>query len=284
MVNQAAIKERLHSAVTSYQPNELANVFALPGISQTKTKSVKKARQSTWMVGENDLGGLLACLFDVHSAAEAGDAAECYQAQSGLHSAFNRLFSSSEGNWMVPALIVVCKNTHRVALAADRENTNPTQKNAKLQSAVQLLQDSYSKTFNDRTEYQPKAPFNTEGSKKAGVLAVVNELFGMYFRLNLLRLCKNLIRPVETRKLNESGTMGQMVTYRYYIGRVNMFEDQHELAEKNLDFAFNHCHRNSIHNKKCILRYLVPVKLYRGRLPTPYCKFFFNFCLWRENE
>jgi len=41
-----------------------------------------------------------------------------------------------------------------------------------------------------------------------------------------------------------------MVTYRYYIGRVNMFEDQHELAEKNLDFAFDHCHRNSVHNKK----------------------------------
>jgi hypothetical protein len=52
-----------------------------------------------------------------------------------------------------------------------------------------------------------------------------------------------------------------------------MFEDHHELAEKNLDFAFNHCHRNSIQNKKCILRYLVPIKLYRGRLPTPYRKY-----------
>lgn len=112
-----------------------------------------------------------------------------------------------------------------------------------------------------------------QGSKKAGVLAIVNELFGIYFRLNILRLCKNLIKPVETRRLNENGTMGQMVTYRYYIGRLNMFEDQHELAEKNLDFAFAHCHRNSIQNKKCILRYLVPIKLYRGRLPTMHCKF-----------
>lgn len=270
MVNPAALKQGILSAVVNNQPNEFANVFALPNISQTKSKAIKKSTQSTLMIGETDFGGVLGCLLDVHAAAEAGNAAECYKAQSSLHSAFNRVFSASEGNWMVPALIVVCKNTHKVALAADKENKNPTQRNAKLQSAVQLLQDSYSKTFNDRTEYQPKAPFDTEGSKKAGVLAVVNELFAMYFRLNLLRLCKNLIRPVEIRKLNETGLMSQMVTYRYYIGRVNMFEDQHELAEKNLDFAFDHCHRNSVHNKKCILRYLVPIKLYRGRLPTPY--------------
>jgi hypothetical protein len=67
--------------------------------------------------------------------------------------------------------------------------------------------------------------------------------------------------------------MGQMVTYRYYIGRLNMFEDQHGLAEQNLDYALKHCHRNAVRNKKRILRYLVPVKLYRGRLPTPYCTF-----------
>lgn len=120
--------------------------------------------------------------------------------------------------------------------------------------------------------FQPDAPFDSNGSKKAGVLTIVNELFAIYFRLNILRLCKNLIRPVETRKLNEQGTMGQKVTYKYYIGRLNMFEDQHELAEQNLDYAFTHCHKNAIHNKRCILRYLVPVKLYRGRLPSEYCK------------
>lgn len=107
------------------------------------------------------------------------------------------------------------------------------------------------------------------GSKKAGVVAIVNELFAMYFRLNILRLCKNLIRPVESRKLHESGSMGQMVTYKYYIGRLNMYEDQHAMAEKNLDFAFAHCHRSATSNKRKILRYLVPVKLYRGRFPTP---------------
>jgi nuclear mRNA export protein PCID2/THP1 len=179
---------------------------------------------------------------------------------------------------LVPALVVVCKGTHHTATAADRQSSRAgahNQQQAKLQKAVPILQDSYSKTFNDRTEYQPGAPFDSLGSKKAGVLGIVNELFGMYFRLNILRLCKNLIRPVETRKLHESGTMSDMVTYRYYLGRLNMFEDQHGSAEASLDYALKHCHRHAIHNKKRILMYLIPVKLFRGKLPTPYRTFSF---------
>ena len=66
-----------------------------------------------------------------------------------------------------------------------------------------------------------------------------------------------------------SGKKGDMVTYRYFVGRLMMFEDQYEIAEENLDYALQHCHKNALKNKRCILRYLVPVKLYRGRLPSP---------------
>jgi hypothetical protein len=66
--------------------------------------------------------------------------------------------------------------------------------------------------------------------------------------------------------------MGDMVTFRYYVGRLNMFEDKYDVAEENLDYALLHCHRNAVANKKRILKYLVPVKLKRGRLPTKLCK------------
>jgi len=75
-------------------------------------------------------------------------------------------------------------------------------------------------------------------------------------------------RPVESRNLHEEGTMGQKVTYRYYVGRLNMFEDKYEEAEKNLDYALQHCHKDALRNKKRVLNYLLPVKLLRGRLPT----------------
>lgn len=271
MVNKRAIQEKLYSALTSQDPTGMAQAVALPRLQPQPQGAAPEPTTDkiTMIVDGVDYGGLLTALWDAHSAAETGHAAACYQAQASVHSNMNRVLSSSEGNWLVPALIVVCQNTHKVALAADRAGANGSHKDAMLQGAVQILQDSYSKTFNDRTEYQPGAPFDSTGSKKAGVLSIVNELFAMYFRLNILRLCKNLIRPVESRKLHESGPMSQMVTYRFYIGRLNMYEDQHGIAEQNLDYAFRHCHRNAIGNKKRILRYLVPVKLYRGRFPTP---------------
>lgn len=123
--------------------------------------------------------------------------------------------------------------------------------------------------MNDRKEYVKDAPLSENGSKKAGVLYIVNLLFSMYFRLNTLRLCKNLLRPVETRNLHKLGdNMGDKVTYRYYVGRLHMFEDNYKEAEENLDYALLHCHKNATSNKKRILNYLIPVKLEQGRLPT----------------
>jgi len=66
--------------------------------------------------------------------------------------------------------------------------------------------------------------------------------------------------------------MGQKVTYRYYVGRLNMFEDKYSEAEQHLDYALRHCHKNATLNKRCILNYLLPVKLMRGRFPTHKCK------------
>jgi hypothetical protein len=171
----------------------------------------------------------------------------------------------------VPALHAVCKSTHLLAVAADTEASNAD--NAKLQNAVTLLQESFARTINDRKELYPDDPLNdSDGSKKVGVLYIVNELFSIYFSLNTLRLCKNLSRPVESRNLHTKGKMGDMVTYRYYTGRLNLFEDQYAEAEVNLEYAFRYCHKDALHNKKLILRYLVPVKLYRGRLPSSDCK------------
>jgi hypothetical protein len=150
-----------------------------------------------------------------------------YEAQSSLHSALNHALGSCKGNWLIPALHVVCRNTHRTAALADESvslSTGKRNDHAKLQNAVTLLQASYSKTLNDRVEMkvrtwsfilccsigyqffytssqlshkilsQPNEPLSEEGSKKVGVLYIVNQLFCMYFQLNTLRLCKNLLK------------------------------------------------------------------------------------------
>lgn len=225
---------------------------------------------------------LLSCflLLTLFRSQQQGRAVESYEKQAALHAAFNQTFASSVGNLLVPALLSVCKSTHRLAVAADQETGS--RDSAKLQNAVTLLQESFSRSFNDRKEFRPNTPFDEDGSKKAAVLGIVNELFDIYFQLNTLRLCKNLVKPVEARKLHLQGSMGQMVTYRYYTGRLNLFEDDWAGAEANLEYALTHCHKNAVHNKRCILRYLVPVKLYLGKLPTPECTSVCHRCCYVE--
>lgn len=194
----------------------------------------------------------------------------CYDKQSALHTSFNQVFASSTGNILVPALHAVCRSTHSVARAADQQAHNAH--HAKLEQAVSLLQESFSRTYNDRNELKDDSVSN-ENSKKLGVLGIVNQLFAIYFRLNTLRLCKNLVRPVEAKNLQKFGSIGQKVTYQYYVGRLYLFEDQYRAADEALEFALNHCNKDAVANKKRILQYLIPVKLYRGRLPSAACTY-----------
>jgi len=277
-IDRNAKKEELQRALTNYDVYEIAQVFMLPPVSSESTGNDEPRSGVQQSVSLQDHGldwsNTLTNFCNAVDAALRGDALKCYEMQSAAHASFHSVFSASSGNWLVPTLHTICRNTHQSAIAADSQAAKNSSgqgghdANANLQKAVTLLQESYSKTSNDRKEFRPDAPLDEEGSKKAGVLSIVNELFAIYFRLNTLRLCKNLLRPVESRKLHEQGKMSEMVTYKYYVGRIFLFEDQYEAAEQNLDYAFQHCHKAALHNKRCILRYLVPVKLYRGRLPS----------------
>lgn len=157
MVDQRAIQERLRSSLTAQDPMGVAKAVSLPPIRSTPSGPPPQPskQQQSLIIDEVNYGGLLTSLWDAHAAAESGHSAECYQAQASVHTNLNRVLGSSEGNWLIPALVVACQNTHKTALAADRAESNGgANKYAKLQNAVQILQDSYSKTFNDRTEYQ----------------------------------------------------------------------------------------------------------------------------------
>ena len=70
------------------------------------------------------------CLFNVtHNPPcvpreRKNDPAQTYDAQSSLHSALNHALGLSKGNWLIPPLHVVCRNTSRVPreLTNSREN------------------------------------------------------------------------------------------------------------------------------------------------------------------
>jgi nuclear mRNA export protein PCID2/THP1 len=56
-------------------------------------------------------------------------------------------------------------------------------------------------------------------TKKILVLFIINELFRIYFKLNKLRLCTNLIKSIESIDYFEKFNKSEKVTFSYFAGR-----------------------------------------------------------------
>jgi hypothetical protein len=68
-------------------------------------------------------------------------------------------------------------------------------------------------------------------TKRWGMLALVNQLFKVYFRINKLHLCKPLIRAIDSSPFKDHFTLGQRVTYRFYVGRKAMFDSDYKAGK-----------------------------------------------------
>jgi hypothetical protein len=73
------------------------------------------------------------------------------------------------------------------------------------------------------------------GSKRLALFAVTNTLFKIYFKVNTLQLCGKLINVVEGPGSSilqdlRSFPVSDVVMYKYYIGRLKMFEDRYTEA------------------------------------------------------
>jgi hypothetical protein len=76
-------------------------------------------------------------------------------------------------------------------------------------------------------------------NKRLATLEIVITLFKVYFRLNTLRLCKNLINAVNSKQFLpfDSFPASQRVTYKYYTGRLAIF-DENYVRSPSLRFPF----------------------------------------------
>lgn len=119
-------------------------------------------------------------------------------------------------------------------------------------------------------------------SKKLALFAVTNVLFKTYFKLNTLPLCNKLINAIEGQPNSQSKSameiaimthlsffpVADVVTYKYHIGRLKMFEDRYDEARECLRFALLYTPRSQLKDKQLILISLVPVEMCLGVMPT----------------
>lgn len=169
---------------------------------------------------------------------------------------FTKVYREEQEAWLGAVLARLAKNMRATALAADAENRKAGRKAATLENCGGSLQRVFASAIG-----------GNNAKKKEPVLDIVITLFKVYFHLNTLQLCKNLINAVERLDFNAFPAASR-VTYMFYMGRLSIFNNDYEGAEHNLEYAFRHCHKEAVKNKSCIIYYLVPVKMLLGQLPS----------------
>lgn len=71
-------------------------------------------------------------------------------------------------------------------------------------------------------------------------------------QLKTLNLARNLMRAIDAAAELpplERFPKAHMVAYRYYVGLYHFWNEQYDVAEGHLMFAFQHCHRDARKNK-----------------------------------
>lgn len=255
---------RANDAWNNYDGQELA---VLLSFQDSHVKNPKLQLESPENIVENSLDSPLDELVAAHIracwAVSRKDFHEAYKCQSLCVQSFCKLLSSQkDDNWPLPMMYTLCLDLRILAARTDLQLAKSGGKPGEtLEKAAEHIMSCFRTCALDSKSSE-------EVTKRWGMLNIVNQLFKIYFRVNKLHLCKPLIRAIESSSLKERYPKSQQVTYKYYVGRKHMFDNDFRTAENYLSYAFEHCHRRTRGNKRSILIYLIPVKMLLGHMPT----------------
>ncbi|KOM29608.1 hypothetical protein LR48_Vigan728s003100 [Vigna angularis] len=148
--------------------------------------------------------------------------------------AFIQEFRNWESAWALEALYVIVYDIRVLAEKADKELASNGKSPEKLKGAGSVLM------------------------KVFGTLA-----------LGTVHLCRSVIRSIETARIFdfEEFPKRDKVTYMYYTGRLEVFNENFSAADYKLSYALKYCNPQSTANIRMILKHLIPVKLSIGILP-----------------
>ncbi|OVA08449.1 Proteasome component (PCI) domain [Macleaya cordata] len=182
---------------------------------------------------------------------------DAYNAFEKSANAFLQEFRNWESAWAMEPLYAIAYEIRVLAERADRELASHGKNPEKLKGAGSFLM----KVF---------GALAGKGPKRVGALYVTCQLFKVYFKLGTVHLCRSVIRSIETARIFdfEEFPVRDKVTYMYYTGRLEVYNENFLAADQKLAYALIHCNPRSQANIRMILKYLIPVKLSIGILPN----------------
>ncbi|XP_046428242.1 PCI domain-containing protein 2 [Neodiprion virginianus] len=198
----------------------------------------------------------------VISSLNKDDALTSYAHQSAAIQSLAKILQlQKDENWMLPVMNSMCLDLRRLALKAEASKFGKNQKSGEvLEKCAECLMSCFRVCAADNRNSE-------DDTKRWGMLALVNQLWKVYFRINKLDLCKPLIRIIESSGLKDQFALAQKITYKFFMGRKAIFDSDYTAADEYLTYAFVRCHKESTKNKRLILTYLVPVKMLLGYMP-----------------
>ena len=167
----------------------------------------------------------------------------------------------------VPVMQQIATNLYDLASKAEKASGSmaAAAEDSRLSNAGMKLQSCFSEAFNPKKDKD----------KKMACLSIVIAMFRLYFSINTLHLTRNLVNSMSARNAPDfdSFPASQRATYRYYTGRLLVFEDRFAEAEEHLAYALRHAPRAShsavaLRNRRRVLAYLIPVRMLLGRMPS----------------
>lgn len=198
---------------------------------------------------------------------------------------FLKLFRDDPDAWMVEPLTGLGRALRRAAVEADRGGASGSSSGSSATTAAAAgdapssSSSSSSKALEACGTHLQKcfaAAQQAAGGNKAKKLAsldLVVSLFRVYFALNTLRLCKNLIAAVGSRQFApfDSFPAAQRVTYKYFCGRLAIFDEAYADADEHLSYCLARCPPGAAgaRQRARAAFFLVPVRLLvGGSLPS----------------
>lgn len=132
-----------------------------------------------------------------------------------------------EENWMLPVMNMMCLELRLLAMKTERSKKNKNIKPGEnLEKCAECLMSCFRICAADNRSSE-------DDTKRWGMLALVNQLLKVYFRINKLHLCKPLIRAIESSAYKDQFSLAQQITYKFFVGRKAMFDSDYK-AGKNI--------------------------------------------------
>ncbi|KAF3439593.1 hypothetical protein FNV43_RR17871 [Rhamnella rubrinervis] len=255
---------RLLLSLSSNSPSLLSLADAL-NVFQDANRLIKQSDNYS------QFAEILLPLFRALQNYRLGNLIDAYQAFEKSANGFIQEFRNWDSAWALEALYVIAFEIRVLAERADRELDSNGKTPEKLKGAGSFLM----KVF---------GVLAGKGSKRVGALYVTCQLFKIYFKLGTVHLCRSVIRSIETARIFdfEEFPKRDKVTYMYYTGRLEVFNENFPAADHKLSYALEHCNPQSEANIRMILKYLIPVKLSIGILPEDWLLEKYNLVEYRN--